>query len=114
MTNYINSLIYRVRDNIYYEYEQKHLSFNLANTMQVINTLGDVAYLYIPAQRYDLKLWNEKKVIQYTNKGSYAMANQLYGGFSRTHKNFVDRAIVSAIEQELGDDVSYTIRFIYD
>lgn len=87
--------------NIEANFAVKHISKNLIKTIKVeFKDNGDF-YLDIPAQIYDLKLWNEKKAIVYSGKGSYANLVNKTGGYSRTHKNYVEIAIDNAIAQWL-------------
>lgn len=87
--------------NIEANFAVKHISKNLIKTIKVeFKDNGDF-FIDIPAQIYDLKLWNEKKAIVYSGKGSYANLVNKTGGFSKTHKNYVEIAIDNAIVQWL-------------
>ena len=93
-------------NNIKKEFELKHLSKNLVNTIKVTEIDGEVK-IHIPAQTYDMLLYREKGVIKHTNKGSYA--NQLnetgsvlylgkYTIYPHNHIGFVEKAINDALQ----------------
>ena len=64
------------------------LSQNLINTINVYQTDNGWA-IDIPAECYDISLYNKKGIIVKTGKGSYAQSVDKSGGFSKTHKNFI-------------------------
>lgn len=78
------------------EFSTIYLSGNLRDTIKVSYD-GKTATVEIPAEMYDLKLFKEEGAIVYTGKGSYAEAVNQKGGFSKSHKNYVERAIELAI-----------------
>ena len=78
------------------EFSTIYLSGNLRDTIKVSYD-GKSATVEIPAEMYDLKLFKEEGAIVYTGKGSYAEAVNKKGGFSGSHKNYVERAIELAI-----------------
>lgn len=88
-------------DNIKENFKVKHITLNLVNTIQIQFNEDGNFIIDIPAEIYDLKLWNEKKAIVYTGTGSYANLVNKKGGFSGTHKNYVETAIDKAISQWL-------------
>lgn len=89
-----------IEQEIKNEFDKIHLSLNLAETIKIkIN--GSSVQVEIPAQMYDIKKFRNEGVIVYTGKGSYASSVNNYGGFSRKHKNYVDRCIYIAIEKWL-------------
>lgn len=75
------------------------LSGNLVNTMQVSQVGANEVQVHIPAKCYDIKLFKEKGVIVYggnAGHGSYAEKVNYTGGFSKTHKNYVNIALLKA------------------
>lgn len=87
-------------ENLKEEFSEKHISLNLVNTIQVYKTEKGWA-VEIPAEMYDINLYNKMGVINYTGKGSYADYVDKYGGFSKTHKNYIENCINKAIRQVL-------------
>ncbi len=92
------SLATKIKDNIQKEFALIHLSQNLMNTIKVTRTTMGFE-IEIPAEIYDLTKWYKEKVVVYTGRGSYAQQVDVEGGFSETHKNYVERAIKNAIVQ---------------
>ena len=78
------------------EFSTIYLSGNLRDTIKV-GYDGKTATVEIPAEMYDIKLFKDEGAIIYTGKGSYAEAVNKKGGFSKSHKNYVERAIELAI-----------------
>lgn len=78
------------------EFSTIYLSGNLRDTIKVSYD-GKTATVEIPAEMYDLKLFKEEGAIIYTGQGSYAEAVNKKGGFSKSHTNYVERAIELAI-----------------
>lgn len=99
-----------IRNNIYEDFALRHLSGNLMNTIEIIHNEED-ARVRVPAIRYDLKEWNRSETIIYTpQEGSYANAVDIHGGFSRTHQNYADRAIIKAVREVCAfGDLAYDI-----
>lgn len=102
----LNSLAQLIILNIKKDFEIKHLSKNLINTIYVTE-LEDKIQIHIPAKTYDMLLYKEKQVVVHNGKGSYA--NQLneqgselkFGKYTLhpgNHKGYVDRAIQNALE----------------
>lgn len=99
-----------IRNDIYQDFSLRHLSGNLMDTIRIVHNEDD-AQVVVPAIRYDLKEWNKREVIIFTpQEGSYANAVDIYGGFSRTHQNYVDRAIMGTIRSVCSmNDMNYDI-----
>ena len=99
----MNSMVYDLANEILTEikkdFEVTYLSGNLRDTLKVYPTEDGIT-VEIPAQRYDIKKFTKEGVIIYT-EGSYAQAVDEYGGFSKKHKDYVERAILKAIETVL-------------
>lgn len=53
------------------EFDAKHLSGNLVNTITVTNIGGEIQ-INIPAQTYNMLLFQQKGVVVHTSNGSYA------------------------------------------
>ena len=94
------------------EFSIKHLSGNLINTIKVEN-LGNEIKINIPAQTYNMLLYQSKGVVVHTSHGSYASkideegsSFMIYPGETRSgsfrvnpgnHKGYVNKVIDSAI-----------------
>lgn len=90
----------------------KKMSGNLVNTIVVEKKKGEIA-VRIPAQTYNMLLFQTKGVVVHNNKGSYASRLDKEGSSfisypngtrkgakrvsPRNHKDFVDKAIQRAI-----------------
>lgn len=57
--------------NLKEEFSIKRMSGNLINTIQVEEEQGNIKII-IPAQTYNMLLYQTKKVVVHTNNGSYA------------------------------------------
>lgn len=75
-----------------------HYSGNLASTIKIITTKNSVS-VEVPAEIYDLRLYNRTGAIVYTGEGSYADDVNEQGGFSGRHKNYVEKSISYAIRK---------------
>lgn len=76
----------------------RHITGNLQRTM-LIKTNKSSVEVSIPAQKYDMKVWNkEKTLVPYKYGGSYAQLVDTTGGFSGTHKGYIELAIAKAID----------------
>lgn len=80
------------------DFQIKYISKNLIGTISVYQGEEGSWIISIPAQMYDLNLYKKKGVIVYNGKGSYASIVDETGGFSRKHKNYIDRSISRAID----------------
>lgn len=104
------------------EFNLKHLSGNLINTMKIEN-YGDEIKINIPAQTYNMLLYQMKGVVVHTSNGSYASkldeeGSKFYKYPNGTrkgsklvkpgnHKGYIDKVIDSAIlewSSEIGRD----------
>ena len=104
------------------EFEIKHLSKNLVNTIEVQAT-NEKIDIIIPAKTYNMLLFQTKGVIVHTGHGSYASkldkeGSEFYSYHSGSrkgskkikpgnHKGYVDRVIMDAI----GEWMSISGRF---
>lgn len=100
--------------NLKKEFETKHLSKNLINTIRV-EKISDEINIHIPAQTYNMLLYQSKGVVVHTNHGSYASkldtegsSFYVYPGGTRkgarkitpgNHVGYVDRIINESIEE---------------
>lgn len=82
------------------DFEAVHLSGNLMETIKINRTATSIE-IEVPAERYDIKRFNKEGVIVYTGNGSYAQAVDIWGGFSKTHKNYIEDAIKQAVQEWL-------------
>lgn len=87
-----------IKENLKKDFEQVHLSGNLANTI-TIGVSENGYYIDIPAQIYDIQKWLKQGVIVYTEDGSYAQQVNIDGGFSGKHVGYVELSIKKSIEQ---------------
>lgn len=89
-------LALKIEEKIKKDFATIHLSMNLVNTIKVEK--NDSGYIVdIPAQVYDLTKWYAEKVIVYKGTGSYAQEVDMQGGFSKKHKDYIERAINESI-----------------
>lgn len=89
-------LIERIYWGLKKDFWDKYITLNLEKTIKIIST-EDGFKIEIPARMYNFKEWNKNKVIVPYGTGSYAQRVNETGGFSGTHKNYVERAIDEAI-----------------
>lgn len=108
----VQLLAYFVKKEIQADFEEKHLSGNLMNTIRV-NKTGDGFEVEIPAEIYNMYKFQRYGVVVYTGEGSYASeldeegsAFYVYkkGGGRiwiepRNHIGYVEDAIRRAIPQ---------------
>lgn len=87
---------------ILWEYEDIHLTYQLAETSKIVNN-GDSVSVLIAAPTYDVKKFKTEGVIVHDNKGSYASANDIEGGFSGKHIGYLERSIKFALRKWLKD-----------
>nr|DAP71026.1 MAG TPA: hypothetical protein [Bacteriophage sp.] len=88
--------------NLKKEFEDVHLSGNLADTIKLVQKRinNEVYYeVQIPAQIYDIGLYRKRGVIVHTGAGSYADIVNTSGGFSGKHTDYVDRCIQKSIQE---------------
>lgn len=85
------------------DFAEVFLSGNLRETI-TIEKSGNDWKVHIPAVRYDIqKFKDEGVIIKHPEEGSYAEAVNKSGGFSKKHKNYVERALEKAITEWLGE-----------
>lgn len=94
----LEELAEMIKNNIKSDFEKVHLSGNLMNTIKVSYN-ADGFQVEIPAEMYDIALYKKDKVLKFTGKGSYAQEVNETGGHSGKHKNYVERAIETAINE---------------
>lgn len=80
------------------EFKIKHLSLNLVNTIKVYSGVEGSWFVEIPAEMYDFKIFRKSGAVVPIGKGSYASKIDNTGGFSGTHKDYIDRCINKAIQ----------------
>lgn len=99
------------------EFDAKHLSGNLINTMKV-TSVGNEIQIDIPAQTYNMLLYQSKGVVIHTSHGSYASKLDEEGSSfmvypqgtrkgsyrisPRNHKGYIDTIIDSSIAEWQG------------
>ncbi len=74
------------------DFEEVHLSGNLASTINV-RVVGNNVEIEIPASMYDVQKYLEEGVFIFTGEGSYASEVDTYGGFSGKHTGFFERSV---------------------
>lgn len=90
-----------ILDEIREEFSMVHLSGNLSRSLKVYKN-GENWVVEIPAIMYDFKTYFSKGVIvPYNGDDSYAQLINKTGGFSKKHKNYVERCINSGIQKWL-------------
>lgn len=103
-----NVILQKIRE----EFDAKHMSGNLMNTIEVQSS-DDGIQIIIPAQTYNMLLFQNKGVVVHTSNGSYASkldeeGSEFYVYPSGTrkgakrikpgnHKDFVNRVINEAV-----------------
>lgn len=88
-----------IKEEIQKEFQNIHLTKNLMDTINIYKS-GDKWIVDIPAQKYDFKTYFETgAIVPYKLGGSYAEKVNEKGGFSKTHKNYVERCINKAIQR---------------
>lgn len=78
-------------------FSQKYITHNLIDNINITVRKENVI-IEIPAQMYSFAEWNRNRVIVPYGKGSYANLVNKTGGFSGTHKNYVEQAIDDALK----------------
>lgn len=96
--NLIHALALKIESKIIEEFKYIHVTFNLADTIKVEKTPRGWK-VFIPAEIYDIRKWYDEGVIVYTGEGSYAEAVNQEGGFSHTHKGYIEDCINYAIQE---------------
>ena len=99
----LTRLAEKIERNIKNDFERLHITRNLMDTIKV-HIYKDKVEIEIPAERYDFKKWNSDKVVVYNNTGSYAQSVDLYGGFSKSHKMYVENAIYDALVEQMQEE----------
>lgn len=80
------------------EFGTIHLSRNLIDTIRVYPIKGGYE-VKIPAQIYDIGLYRRTGAILYVGNASYASQVDKDGGFSGTHRGYINRCINNAIQE---------------
>lgn len=88
-------------ENIRANFRNKYVTKNLINTIRIYSDSSGNVMIDIPAEIYDIKEWKKNKAVVYSGGGSYANLVNTTGGFSKTHTNYVEKAIDEAISQWL-------------
>lgn len=87
--------------NIKEEFSLVHLSGNLMDTIKIVENGNGEFEVHIPAEKYDLVLFKNHGVLVYNGRGSYAETVNKQGGFSGTHKQFIQKAVEKSITEWL-------------
>lgn len=78
------------------EFRAVHLSGQLLRSIKVEADGNGNYRVEIPPQIYDIAKFRKSGVIVPTSQNSYALKVNVTGGFSGTHKNYVEKAIMTA------------------
>ena len=108
----IEKLAEIIAEKLKIEFQDKHLSGNLANTIQLVKVGKDIIQVQIPAETYKMYQWFAKRVVIHDGKGSYASeldengsAFMVYTKKKRflkkpgNHKGYVDKVIDEAVAE---------------
>lgn len=110
----LEELAFIIVEKIKEEFSIKHLSGNLAKTIEVRNTPEKIEII-IPAKTYNMLLYQTQGVVVHTSRGSYASkldkeGSQFYSYSNGTrkgskkikpgnHKGYVDKVINEAVNE---------------
>lgn len=97
-TDMMELLVSLIIKHLRAEFELKHLTKNLINTIRV-EELDDRINIIIPAEVYDYVLFKTKKVIVHTGEGSYASRIDVEGSWNGNHRDYVNRIVNNAIQE---------------
>ena len=114
-----NIIICKLQD----EFQEKHLSGNLINTIEIIINDKDIR-IEIPAPTYNMLKYQQEGVIVHTNHGSYASKLDIEGSsfmiypnegtragsfriYPGNHQGFVDKVLKKAIQEWLDQLKTY-------
>lgn len=99
-----------ISDAIKTDFEYVHLSGNLMDSIEIHTDLytytdqktgklvkQERVVVDIPAPTYNKAIFFKTGALVYNGKGSYASTVNRTGGFSKQHKNYVERAIQTAV-----------------
>lgn len=94
------------------EFQDKHLSGNLANTIQLVRVSDNTIQVQIPAETYKMYQWFAHRVVIHDGKGSYASELDLEGSSFMAytkkgrflvkpgnHKGYIDKVINEAVQE---------------
>lgn len=120
----LEDLAHIIIKNIKLEFDLKHLSGNLVNTLQVVNNQGNIQVI-IPAPTYNMLLYQTQHIIVHDYRGSYASKldtegsnfmvypygtrKGAYRAYPRNHINYVDDVIAQSLREWLGQLSQYQI-----
>ena len=106
-----------VKNALVNEFAPKHLSNNLLNTIQINFVDESKIQVSIPAQTYNMLLFQHKRVVVHTSHGSYASKLDIEGSsffvypnesrsgsykvYPKNHIGYIDRVINEAISSFL-------------
>ena len=110
----LEDITFIILEKIKEEFQSKHMSGNLVNTIEIKNT-PETIEIHIPAKTYNMLTYQTQGVVIHTNRGSYASKLDKEGsefyvypngtrkGSKRikpgNHKGFIDRVIDEAISE---------------
>lgn len=94
----LNDIANDIVGSIGYNFEDKYITHNLVDSIYIVDN-GDDIEIHIPAPQYDFSEWKKGKFVLYNGGAkSYASyVNDISGGFSGLHYNFVNNAIADGI-----------------
>lgn len=115
VSNMALSLKRNIQHDIKADFKEIHLSGNLAKTTwseEIVRLHASsfwdkdfsqgkkVAVVHVPAVRYDLRKYAKERIIEYQpERGSYAQAVNVTGGFNlmHYHRGYVEDAIINSV-----------------
>lgn len=89
-----------IEDEIKKEFTFTHLTGNLKDTIRIEKNGNEGYNIIVSAKLYDIAKWKETGVKEY-RPGSYASQVDKTGGFSKKHKDYIDRCINRALDRWL-------------
>lgn len=118
----LEEITWIILDKIKAEFETKHMSGNLVNTIEVQNGPDGIS-IVIPARTYNMLMFQTKGVVIHTSHGSYASkldkeGSQFYvypngtrKGSKRVkpgnHKGFIDKVVDEAVNEWMAKQGKY-------
>lgn len=118
----LEEITWIILDKIKEEFETKHMSGNLVNTIEIKNTQDSIS-IVIPARTYNMLMFQTKGVVIHTSHGSYASkldkeGSQFYvypngtrKGSKRVkpgnHKGFIDKVVDEAVNEWMAKQGKY-------
>ena len=91
-------LAWLIQDEIQKEFSVYYLSGNLKKSVKIEKNGGNGYNITIEAPRYDIKEY-KRTGVKISKPGSYASSVNETGGFSKHHKDYVNKCIERALQR---------------